>query len=83
MIICQWNYGASGNQDQARDLISAIEASGYVYGIYSTPGVRYMSAGLVVIILIANRSGAIFLARPPSFLTIPRLFGSQHSTTMR
>ncbi|KAF5330543.1 hypothetical protein D9619_005231 [Psilocybe cf. subviscida] len=38
--ICDtWNYGASGNQAQAKALISAIKASGYVYGIYSTPGV--------------------------------------------
>nr|QNJ46259.1 GH25 muramidase [Protostropharia semiglobata] len=33
-----WNYGTAGNLSQAKALISAIKASGFVYGIYSSPG---------------------------------------------
>lgn len=33
-----WNYGSSGNTAQARSLIAAIRDSGFVYGIYSSPG---------------------------------------------
>ncbi|KAF8510870.1 glycoside hydrolase superfamily [Hysterangium stoloniferum] len=33
-----WNYGTSGNLAQAREIISAIEASGFNFGIYSSPG---------------------------------------------
>lgn len=33
-----WNYGTSGNMAQARSLIAAIRASGFKYGIYSSPG---------------------------------------------
>jgi len=37
--ICNtWNYGSSGNQAQAKDLIAAAKASGYAFGIYSSPG---------------------------------------------
>jgi len=37
--ICNnWNYGISGNIAQARSLIAAIKASGFKYGIYSSPG---------------------------------------------
>ena len=36
----QWNYGSGGNLAQARQLIAAIRASGFKYGIYSSPGVR-------------------------------------------
>jgi hypothetical protein len=33
-----WNYGSSGNLAQAKSLIAAAKASGYVFGIYSSPG---------------------------------------------
>lgn len=33
-----WNYGASGNLAVAKQIVSAIEASGYVWGIYSSIG---------------------------------------------
>ncbi|KAF9553735.1 glycoside hydrolase [Agrocybe pediades] len=33
-----WNYGTSGNQAQAKSLISAAKASGFNFGIYSSPG---------------------------------------------
>ena len=35
----QWNYGTSGNIAQAQELIAAIQASGFNFGIYSSPGV--------------------------------------------
>jgi len=37
--VIQWNYGAAGNQAQARSLIAAMKASGFNFGIYSSPGV--------------------------------------------
>ena len=37
----QWNYGSSGNMAQAKDLIAAMQDSGYNYGIYSSPGVSH------------------------------------------
>lgn len=37
--ICNgWNYGHAGNLAKAKDLIAAARASGYVFGIYSSPG---------------------------------------------
>ena len=33
-----WNYGSSGNLAQAKSLIAAAKASGYNFGIYSSPG---------------------------------------------
>jgi len=33
-----WNYGAAGNQAQAQSLIAAMKATGFNFGIYSTPG---------------------------------------------
>ncbi|KIM76492.1 glycoside hydrolase family 25 protein [Piloderma croceum F 1598] len=33
-----WNYGASGNLAQAKDIVAAAKASGYNFGIYSSPG---------------------------------------------
>lgn len=33
-----WNYGSSGNLSKAKELIAAAKASGYVFGIYSSPG---------------------------------------------
>ncbi|KAF8988653.1 glycoside hydrolase superfamily [Cyathus striatus] len=37
--ICDnWNYGTSGNLVQAKSLIAAIKATGFKFGIYSTPG---------------------------------------------
>jgi len=37
--ICNtWNYGTSGNLAQARSLVAAAKASGFVFGIYSSPG---------------------------------------------
>jgi hypothetical protein len=37
--ICNnWNFGTSGNIAQAQSLIAAIKASGFKFGIYSTPG---------------------------------------------
>jgi len=33
-----FNYGVAGNQAQARNIIGAIRSSGFVYGIYSSPG---------------------------------------------
>jgi len=33
-----WNYGASGNLAKAKEMIAAAKASGYVFGIYSSPG---------------------------------------------
>ncbi|KAF8802046.1 glycoside hydrolase [Phlegmacium glaucopus] len=33
-----WNFGTTGNRAQAQSLISAIKASGFTFGIYSTPG---------------------------------------------
>ncbi|KAF8522575.1 glycoside hydrolase superfamily [Hysterangium stoloniferum] len=37
--ICNnWNYGTAGNLVQAKAIISAIKASGFNFGIYSTPG---------------------------------------------
>lgn len=38
MHTVQWNYGASGNLAQAKSLIAAAQASGYAFGIYSSPG---------------------------------------------
>ncbi|KAF8965784.1 glycoside hydrolase superfamily [Flammula alnicola] len=37
--ICNnWNYGTSGNLAQAKSLIAAMKATGFTYGIYSSPG---------------------------------------------
>ncbi|KIJ31414.1 glycoside hydrolase family 25 protein, partial [Sphaerobolus stellatus SS14] len=37
--ICNnWNYGTAGNLAQAKSLIAAIKASGFNFGIYSSPG---------------------------------------------
>lgn len=37
--ICNtWNYGTSGNLAQAKSLVAAAKASGYAFGIYSSPG---------------------------------------------
>nr|BAL02924.1 hypothetical protein [Pholiota nameko] len=37
--ICNnWNYGTAGNQAQAKSLIAAMKATGFNFGIYSTPG---------------------------------------------
>lgn len=33
-----WNYGTSGNLAQAKDMVAAMEAAGYTFGIYSSPG---------------------------------------------
>lgn len=33
-----WDYGTSGNLAEAQKLVSAAQASGYVFGIYSSPG---------------------------------------------
>ncbi|KAF5327264.1 hypothetical protein D9619_003939 [Psilocybe cf. subviscida] len=33
-----WNYGASGNQAQAKELVTALKNAGFVFGIYSSPG---------------------------------------------
>ncbi|PPR00801.1 hypothetical protein CVT24_000733 [Panaeolus cyanescens] len=33
-----WNYGTAGNLSQAKDLIAAIKATGFKFGIYSSPG---------------------------------------------
>ncbi|KAH9476343.1 putative GH family 25 lysozyme 4 [Psilocybe cubensis] len=33
-----WNYGTAGNQAQAQSLIAAMKATGFNFGIYSTPG---------------------------------------------
>lgn len=33
-----WNYGAAGNLSKAKSLVAAAKASGYVFGIYSSPG---------------------------------------------
>jgi len=33
-----WNYGASGNLAQAKAIVAAAKASGYKFGIYSSPG---------------------------------------------
>lgn len=35
----KWDYGASGNLDHAQELIVAAQASGFNFGIYSSPGV--------------------------------------------
>ncbi|CAO3633379.1 unnamed protein product [Cunninghamella blakesleeana] len=46
-----WNYGTAGNLKQAKALIAAIKASGYNFGIYSSPGVWstiFGSYGVVV-----------------------------------
>jgi len=37
--ICNnFNYGTSGNQAQAKSLLAAMKATGFNFGIYSTPG---------------------------------------------
>jgi len=37
--ICHnWDYGSAGNLQQANDIISAIRASGFNFGVYSSPG---------------------------------------------
>ncbi|KAF5311107.1 hypothetical protein D9619_007635 [Psilocybe cf. subviscida] len=33
-----WNYGAAGNQAQAKEIIKALQNSGVKFGIYSSPG---------------------------------------------
>jgi len=33
-----WNYGTGGNLNVAQEIISAAKASGYNFGIYSSPG---------------------------------------------
>ncbi|KAI5460878.1 glycoside hydrolase superfamily [Mariannaea sp. PMI_226] len=33
-----WNYGSAGNLAQAQSLVSALRSSGFVFGIYSSPG---------------------------------------------
>ncbi|KZP08576.1 glycoside hydrolase family 25 protein [Athelia psychrophila] len=33
-----WNYGAAGNLAQAKSMVAAAQASGYSFGIYSSPG---------------------------------------------
>lgn len=33
----RWNYGASGNQAQAKKMIAAAKASGFNFGIYCSP----------------------------------------------
>ncbi|KAF8336953.1 glycoside hydrolase superfamily [Cantharellus anzutake] len=38
-IYCHpWDYGYSGNLAHAKAIVQALKASGYVYGIYSSPG---------------------------------------------
>ncbi|KAI8867500.1 glycoside hydrolase [Ramicandelaber brevisporus] len=32
-----WNYGTSGNFDEAKELMKALRASGFKFGIYSSP----------------------------------------------
>ena len=34
----QWNYGTSGNLAHAKSIVSALQASGFKFGIYSSPG---------------------------------------------
>lgn len=38
----QWNYGTAGNQAQAKSLLAAMKATGFNFGIYSTPGVSIL-----------------------------------------
>jgi len=33
-----FNFGAAGNQAQAKDIITAMKNTGFTFGIYSTPG---------------------------------------------
>lgn len=42
-LYLQWNYGTSGNIDQARSMITAIKDSGFKFGIYSSPGVSNLN----------------------------------------
>ena len=37
----QFNFGASGNQAQAKSLLTAMKDTGFNFGIYSTPGVSH------------------------------------------
>jgi hypothetical protein len=37
-ILYQWDYGTGRNLVVAREIIAAIKASGYKFGIYSSPG---------------------------------------------
>ena len=81
--ILQWNYGSSGNQAQARSLIAAVRASGFNYGIYSSPGV---SCPIFIPLQKSKltkkiRSGEQSLGRLVLFWTILPLFGSQPTTT--
>ena len=34
----QWDYGLAGNLQVAQEIVAAARASGYKFGIYSTPG---------------------------------------------
>jgi hypothetical protein len=40
-IFEQFNYGTAGNQVQAKAIITAMKNTGFVFGIYSSPGVSY------------------------------------------
>jgi hypothetical protein len=60
----QWNYGTSGNVDQARSLIAAIRASGFKYGIYSSPGVSLFD----FILFLRNKTNFITGMEHPLWL---------------
>lgn len=38
ILFYQWNYGTSRNLAEAKKIIAAVKASGYKFGIYSSPG---------------------------------------------
>ena len=46
-IFVQWNYGTSGNIDQARSMLSAMKDTGFKFGIYSSPGVSHSNRILI------------------------------------
>jgi len=55
-----WNYGTSRNLAEAKKIIAAVKASGYKFGIYSSPGDGARSSDLTRRFLIALlRSGSL------------------------
>ncbi|KAF8322107.1 glycoside hydrolase [Clavulina sp. PMI_390] len=74
--ICNpWNYGASGNLSQAKSMVAAMKASGYKFGIYSSPGEWSNIFGSYGVVLDTSYSLWFADYNNEENLTIPTKFG--------
>ncbi|KAF8322106.1 glycoside hydrolase [Clavulina sp. PMI_390] len=69
-----WNYGSSGNLSKAKSMLSAMQASGYNFGIYSSSGEWSSIFGSYGVVLdsslplwFANWNNAENLSNPTAF----------------